>query len=379
MRAAVILMVVLLLAVLACRGPAALPPPTPPPPPATPASAVAPALTPRVEVMATGLEVPWALAFSPDGRIFITERPGRLRVISDGVLLPQPVAVLPVATVRESGLLGLALDPEFEKNHFLYVYYTYREGRELRNRVVRLTEAGGRAGEPVVLLEGIPGATIHDGGRLGFGPDGRLYITAGDSARELLAPELTSLAGKVLRLNPDGSIPQDNPFPGSPVFTYGHRNPQGLAWQPATGQLYATEHGPRGHDEVNIIRAGANYGWPAAKGRQGMEWGFSLPVAESGSGTWAPSGATFYTGPEFPQWRGHLFFAGLRSTALWHVDPTAPEPLEPRTLLEGRYGRLRDVVQGPDGSLYLLTSNRDGRGDPAPEDDRLLRLAPAGP
>jgi glucose/arabinose dehydrogenase len=330
-------------------------------------------------VVATGLEVPWALAFSPDGRIFITERPGRLRVISGGVLLPQPVAVLPVASVRESGLLGLALDPEFEENHFLYVYYTYREGRALWNRVVRLTESGGRAGEPVVLLEGIPGATIHDGGRLRFGPDGRLYITAGDSARELLAPELSSLAGKVLRLNPDGSIPHDNPFPGSPIFSYGHRNPQGLAWQPATGQLFATEHGPQGHDEVNIIGAGSNYGWPAAKGRQGAERGFSLPVAESGGGTWAPSGATFYTGSHFPQWQGHLFFAGLRSTALWHMDPAAAQPLEPQPLLKGQYGRLRDVVQGPGGFLYLLTSNRDGRGNPTPEDDRLLRLAPGGP
>lgn len=338
-----------------------------------------PALSPRVEVMATGLEVPWALAFSPDGRIFFTERPGRLRVISDGVLVPQPVAVLPVAATGEAGLLGLALDPQFEENRFLYVYYTYREGREVWNRVVRLTESGGRAAEPLVLLQGIPGAAIHDGGRLRFGPDGKLYITTGDAAQELLAPELTSLAGKVLRLNPDGSVPWDNPFPGSPVLSYGHRNPQGLAWQPATGRLYATEHGPRGHDEVNIIRAGANYGWPTARGREEVGPGFSLPVAESGSGTWAPSGATFYTGPEFPQWQGHLFFAGLRSAALWHVDPAASQPLEPQPLVEGRYGRLRDVVQGPDGPLYLLTSNRDGRGNAGPEDDRLLRLVPGGP
>jgi glucose/arabinose dehydrogenase len=280
------------------------------------------------------------------------------------------------------GLLGLALAPDFARSRALYLYHTYRgAGGALRNRVVRYREEGGRLADERVLLDDIPGAGIHDGGRLAFGPDGKLYVTAGDGASPDTAQDRGSLGGKILRLEPDGAIPGDNPFPGSPVYSYGHRNPQGLAWQEGTGQLYATEHGPSAHDEVNRIVAGANYGWPAMQGnegRGGQPGGFTPPVVESGGGTtWAPSGATFVRATTFPQWRGNLLFAALRGEALWRLalDGAGAPQLEP--IVKDDYGRLRTVVEGPDGLLYLLTNNRDGRGDPVAGDDRLLRLVPA--
>lgn len=329
-----------------------------------------------VETLATGLDTPWALAFAPDGRIFLTERPGRVRVIQNGQLLAEPVAVIDdVAAVGESGLHGIALDPNFAENRYVYLYYTYSEGSDLRNRVVRYTESNNRLSDPQILLDTIPGSGIHDGGRIAFGPDGKLYITAGDAANGELAQDLEALAGKIHRINPDGSIPADNPFPGSPIYSYGHRNPQGLAWQPDTGQLYATEHGPSAHDEINRIVAGANYGWPIVRGAEHQD-PYIAPVLESGDDTWAPAGATFISSDHFAQWHGNLLFAGLRSQTLWRLQLNpdgSVANLEP--LLRG-YGRLRAVVQGPDGFVYVITSNRDGRGIPQPEDDRLLRLVP---
>ena len=330
----------------------------------------------RVETVATGLVAPWALAFAPDGRVFLTERPGRLRVLTpEGVLMAAPLAEIEgVAAEGEGGLLGLALDPEFGRNRRLYLYHTYRAGGGLRNRVVRYTENGGRLGERTVILDGIPGASVHNGGRLAFGPDGKLYVTTGDAAQSALAQDRGSLAGKILRLNPDGSVPQDNPFPGSPVYSYGHRNVQGLAWHPQTGRLYATEHGASGNDELNLIEAGQNYGWPEVQGRNHRSFRAPLAVYESAI---APAGATWYTGAVIPPWRGSLLFTTLRGTHLHRVTVEANDPRRitaQERLLDGRYGRLRDVQQGPDGQLYVLTSNRDGRGNPAGDDDRVLRI-----
>ena len=382
----VLALAALVLLATACqRVPRPTPSPTPPavgtssstPPPGdTPTPQAVP---PRVEVVATGLEAPWELAFAPDGRIFLTERPGRLRVIEGGRLRPEPLLELDVAETAEAGLLGLALDPAFAENGFLYLYYTYADDRgRLRNRVSRFRERDGAVGEEQVLLEDIPGAGIHDGGRIAFGPDGRLYVTTGDATAPALAQDRGSLAGKVLRLNADGTVPQDNPFPGSPVYSYGHRNPQGLAWHPDSGELYATEHGPAAHDEVNRIRPGENYGWPEVHGIA-RDPRFVDPVAESGNTTWAPSGATFSTSDAFPQWRGSLLFAGLRGEALFRLEvtPGGEVVAGPEWLLFREFGRLRTVVQAPDGTLYLLTSNRS-RGQPDPQDDRVLRLVPQG-
>ncbi|GBD29518.1 Aldose sugar dehydrogenase YliI [bacterium HR32] len=322
------------------------------------------------------LEVPWAIAFAPDGRAFVTERPGRVRVVRAGRLEPQPVLTLPVAHVGEAGLLGIALHPQFPRSPYVYLYYTYdRDG--LRNRVERFRDAGGRLVRDRVVLDDIPGAFVHDGGRIRFGPDGMLYVGTGDARQASRAQDPQSLAGKILRVTPDGGVPDDNPFPGSPVYSLGHRNVQGLAWHPQTRALYATEHGPSGergfaHDEVNRIRPGANYGWPDVLCGQPGRPGFEDALACSGDDTWAPSGAEFVTRGA---WRGRLLVANLRGAHLrafvLSADGSRVERQE--TVLSG-YGRLRDVVEGPDGALYVLTSNRDGRGRPAASDDRILRL-----
>jgi len=330
----------------------------------------------RVTTFVSGLDVPWEIAFAPDGRIFVTERPGRIRTIVGGQLQAEPWLTVDVAATGEGGLLGLALDPSFAQNRFVYVAYTYRNASgDLRNRLVRLREdpGTGRGVLDRVLMDDVGGGSIHDGGRVKFGPDGKLYWTVGDAGNSGSAQDVSSRNGKVLRLNADGSLPDDNPFPGSPVYSYGHRNPEGLAWQPGTGRLYETEHGSSATDEVNFVEAGQNYGWPDVRGDQSRP-GMVSPVIQSGADTWAPSGATFVSGGP---WDGSLVFTGLRGETLCRVvlDKTDPRRVASfEKYLAGQYGRLRDVVQGPDGALYVLTNNTDGRGSPRPGDDRILRI-----
>ena len=332
----------------------------------------------RIETVASGLEVIWSLAFAPDGRLFFTERPGRIRVIVDGQLREEPVATIDVAeSTSEGGLMGLALDPIFERNGHVYVMYTYDGESGVMNRVSRFTVEGNRTSGEKVLLDRIPGAVNHDGGRVAFGPDRKLYVTTGDALMEDAPQDRQSLAGKILRINPDGSIPEDNPFPGSPVYSYGHRNPEGLAWQPGTDLLYSTEHGPVGNDEVNRIERGKNYGWPVVQG-QANEREFVDPLAVY-SPSVAPAGATFYASESIPQWTGSFFFGTLRGEHLHRiVFDRAGEVAEQERLYQGEYGRIRSVAQGPDGALYFGTSNQDGRGTPAEADDRILRIVPEG-
>lgn len=339
-----------------------------------------------VEAVAQDLDTIWAVDFAPDGRTFLTERGGQIRTIRDGILDPEPWATLEVVESGESGLMGLALDPEFATNSYLYTTYTYAaDDGGLQNRLVRLREdpTTGRGVEETVLLDDVRGGRVHDGGRVKIGPDGKLYWTMGDSGSQDLAQSLDTLNGKILRLNLDGTVPDDNPFPGSPILSYGHRNPQGLAWQPETGLLFAVEHGPSGQqsccDEVNLIVPGQNYGWPLVTGDETAE-GTIPPLLHSGSSretTWAPGGATFVSsGP----WAGSLLFVGLRGESLYRVtlDPSMavgpPSVLGLERHFQGEYGRLRDVVEGPDGAIYFTTSNMDGRGSPNAGDDQLLRL-----
>lgn len=357
------------------------PAPTPAPQPAAEVFTAADGTRFSVETVATGLEVPWGLAFTPDGRLLVTERPGRVRVFTLQAgrwqMRPDPALTLTdVFASGEAGLLGLTLHPDFAQNHFVYLAYTAQIPGRRVNRVVRYREVNDTLGERAILLDELQANTTHDGARVRFGPDRKLYVTMGDAAEPSLAQALGSLNGKILRLTEDGATPPDNPLP-SPIYSYGHRNPQGLDWHPITGDLWETEHGPTGNDEVNLIRAGRNYGWPIIQGNQ-AQVGMETPVLFFTPAI-APSGASFYAGTAIPGFTNNLFFATLRGVHLHRVrlDPSSPaRVLADERLLEGRFGRLRDVVTGPDGYLYFSTSNRDGRGTPTSEDDRILRIVP---
>jgi glucose/arabinose dehydrogenase len=337
----------------------------------------------RVETIATHLEIPWAIAFSPDGRIFLTERPGRIRIIKDGKLLPEPMATITeVHSAGESGLMDLTLHPLFNQNHFLYIAYAY-QGNGQSVRVARYTERNGQLIEPKTLLENIPAALYHAGTRVRFGPDGKLYITTGDAGKPELSQKLDSLSGKTLRLNEDGSVPKDNPFVSQAsarpeIWSYGHRNSQGIAWKPGSGLMFQTEHGPSGSngpgggDEVNIVERGENYGWPIIHHRE-SQTGMHSPLLEYTPAI-APASALFYRGFIFPKYRDNFFFGCLRGEMIIRVVLEGRRVISQERLLEKKYGRIRDVEEGPDGAIYFSTSNRDGRGNPAAEDDRILRL-----
>jgi len=350
----------------------------------TPSPRIGAALVENVQLVASGLRAPWAVDLAPDGRLFVTERPGRVRVVQlgpGGGLRADPWATVPASTSGdgEKGLLGIALDPAFASNGFVYLYYSYvASGGATRNKVVRMHDQNGLGTEETVVLDGIPGNNDHDGGRLKFGPDGKLYLTTGDAENGANAQNPTSLAGKILRLNKDGSIPTDNPTSGSPVWSLGHRNVQGIAWHPDTGALYETEHGPSDpfpnccNDEVNLIVPGGNYGWPTVRGTAGDQR-FRDPLLDSGRlETWAPSGAAFATKPG--PLRGSLIFATLRGQHLHRLvfGPDGRTVLFQEKLLTNQYGRLRDVFEIASGEFLVLTSNRDGRGVPAADDDRVL-------
>jgi len=340
----------------------------------------------KVETVASHLEIPWSIAFANDGRIFFTERTGNIRLIDkDGKPVEEPVGKINVAAIGEGGLLGIVLDPNFEKNHFIYVYYTYSDFLKLYNKLSRFTEKDNKISDEQVILDKIPASSIHDGGRIKFGPDERLYIGVGDASDRDSAQDTDILSGKILRINPDGSIPSDNPFPNSPVYSYGNRNPQGIDWDPITGKLVETEHGPSGemglsaHDEINVIEAGKNYGWPKAIGNPN-DPNFVDPIFQTGDSTWAPSGSTFYSNDKIPEWKGKYLVATLRGTRLevFRLDVDNNKVVSSESMFDGIYGRLRDVEQSPDGYLYLLTSNRDGRGSPSADDDRILKIVPDG-
>jgi len=329
-----------------------------------------------VQVIATNLEIPWSLAFAPDGRLFFTERPGRVRIYQNGQVLASPALTLDdVHAEGESGALGIALHPDFANNHLVYILYTANTSGGPVNRLARYREANNTLADRAILFERFDAASIHDGGRIKFGPDGKLYITMGDAANPSNAQTFASFNGKILRMNDDATTPGDNPF-GGPIWTLGHRNPQGIAWHPVTGDLWATEHGNVGNDEVNLIRKGRNYGWPVIEGaatRPDME----SPIRFY-SPSIAPSGAAFYNGSLMPGLRNNFIFATLvgRHIERLVLDQTATQIASRETWLQDRYGRIRDVVVGSDGALYFCTSNRDGRGTPTTSDDRIARIVP---
>jgi len=374
--------------------------------------------TPRidVQVVASGLEVPWGMAASPDGRIFITERPGRIRVIDAGSLVPEPWAVLDVYQDSEAGLLGITLSPTFETDGYVFVAATaLRDGpgfvprlvgmvrRRLENtlgvreggtnvilQVIRFTERGGRGVDPTVIVDGIAAHQLHAGAALRFGPDGNLYLTMGDGALPHTAADPLDRRGTVLRYTPDGGIPADNPRPGEPVYAYGFRDIQGMAWHPLDGSLYAVDHGPTSletegfrsdRDELNRVVPGGDHGWPRVSGRVRLE-GTVTPLVEWTPAV-APSGLDILVDPGSP-YHGDIFVGTLRGRSLQRVVLRPGEdgglaPVCREALLGEEFGRLRGVLWAGDHGLLVSTSNRDRRGVPSDDDDRILRVTLSPP
>lgn len=341
----------------------------------------------RAVTVTEGLEYPWGLAFLPDGRMLVTERPGRLRLVdAEGRLHPQPVSGVPaVAAFGQGGLLDVALHPDFARNGWIYLSYAAQGEGGYGTEVVRARLEGQSLRDLKVVFSMRPKTTTghHFGSRLVFDRQGYLYITLGDRGDMGRAQRLDDHAGSVIRLHDDGRVPADNPFVALPnalpeKFTLGNRNIQGAALHPATGALWAHEHGPQGGDEINVIRAGVNYGWPVAT--YGRNYGSGTPIGEGThmAGTaqpllqWtpsiAPSGMAFYRGDKFPAWRGNLFVGALRGQMLVRLELDGERIVREERLLENKVGRIRDVRNGPDGYLYLLID--DARG-------RIVRLEPA--
>ncbi len=335
----------------------------------------------KVETWVDSLQIPWSLLFLPNQDALVAERPGRILRIPQGTSSPTLYAeIADVIHEGDAGLMGMALHPAFEDTPYVYVMHSYRENGQLYNRIIRLTHQETRGTFDRVIFDKLPGSGAHIGGRIAFGPDGMLYVGTGDTNRPPISQDLNSLGGKILRLTPEGKIPQDNPFDNSPVYSYGHRVVQGLAWDKATGALFNSEHGPSGaeaegkaehRDEINRVIAGKNYGWPKVVGAPHIPQ-YQDPIAMWKNQSVPPAGMTFY--------RGDLYVATLGSQALVRIQ--FRENYEVRrierwfalTPSAGIYGRLRDVTVGPDGHLYVCTSNTDGRAELRPRDDKILRI-----
>lgn len=330
----------------------------------------------RLVTLATGLVQPWSMAFLPGDGILITERPGRLRLFANGKLDPRPVLNAPkVYASGQGGLLDVCLHPDFSRNGVLYLTYSAQDEGGAATRVARAEFRGDGLRSLTPLFEALPRASgsLHFGSRIAFDRAGLMYVTTGERYQMKRAQDLNDLAGKVVRLRDDGSIPHDNPFVGRAgmrpeIFTYGHRNPQGIAVHPATGRIWICEHGPRGGDEINILKPGANYGWPLAT--HGVDYSGaiispnkSLPGMEDPVRAWVPSispcGLCFYTGDPFPEWKGSMFTGALSNDALFRIEFDGERYVSEERLLVERLPYIRDVRQGPDGLLYLVTQSGD--------------------
>jgi glucose/arabinose dehydrogenase len=339
--------------------------PSPSTEPAPPDSTSDPSGAPEVlETVATGLVAPWGLAFLPDGSAVVTERDtAKVLQIGPDHAVTEIGTIGEAAPQGEGGLLGVAVSPEFDQDRTLYFYVS----SDNDNRIVTATLDKGGLSDTTPILTGIPLGAIHDGGRIEFGPDGFLYAATGETGNPQLAQDPTTLAGKILRLTPRGKPAPGNPF-GDEIWSLGHRNVQGLAFTDR-GQLWASEFGQNTFDELNRIDAGANYGWPEVEGEGGTDAGFVDPQAVWGTDVASPSGLAF-TG-------GALYMAALRGSRLWRIPVDSDgDAGQPEAFFVGEYGRMRTVVVAPDGSLWLTTSNLDGRGSPADDDDRILRVQP---
>ncbi len=320
-----------------------------------------------VSILAENLDKPRSIAVS-DNRVFVTEKDGLIRVIQNDILLESPLAALRPADVFDGGLLGIALHPNFSDNHHIYVFLTYDENGILWNKILKITESENKLQSAETIFDKIPGSSFTNGGFIKFGPDEKLYVGTGTvSEASHLPQDLTSLSGKILRLNDDGTIPDDNPFADSPIYSLGHRNPQGMTWDDA-GNLFVAEFGPEKNDEINLIQPGKNYGWPEheCSGNDDFENAVLCydPSIE-------PGGILFYSG-NIDDFESSFIMASMRATNLYQLD--LEEGLSSQKSILSGIGRVRDVVQGDDGSLYVITSNTDGKGFPDSMDDKLLRI-----
>ncbi|MDQ3164556.1 MAG: PQQ-dependent sugar dehydrogenase [Actinomycetota bacterium] len=334
-------------------------------PPSDPPADLAPPPSPRVAgTVATGLTSPWDVVFLPDGDALLSERDtGLVKRITESGDVDTVGEISASEPSSEGGLLGLAVHPDYPEQPYLYAYYS----TDTDNRVVRLRYAPGESfGPEELLIDGIPSSEIHNGGRIAFGPDGMLYVATGDGSTGEVSQDRSSLGGKILRLTPEGDPAPDNPFGGSPVWTYGHRNVQGIDWDDA-GNLYASEFGQDTWDELNLIEQGSNYGWPKVEGASDRDKIFTDPLVQWRPDEASPSAVAYADGA--------VWMVGLAGERLWRITVTDGQVIgQPEAFFTSEYGRLREVEAAPDGSLWLVTSNTDGRGTPAPDDDRILRL-----
>lgn len=333
------------------------------------------------EIFVNNLEVPWSIVFTSPERVLVNERPGRLRQIINGILDENPVKVFSdVKSAAEEGLMGLALHPKYKDNKFIYLTYAYEKNENIWVKLYRFKDSGSSLDDEKIIFDNIPAARFHAGCRIKFGPDDKLYITTGDAGEKEFAQDLNKLHGKILRLNDDGTIPNDNPFNNSPVWTYGHRNPQGIDWYPGTDILWSTEHGPSGFDgpgggdEVNVIVKGANYGWPVVSHYDSRE-GMISPVLVFTPAE-APASGMFYKSGKIERFKNCFLFGCLRGNGIISVkvDPNDKTKVLSFEKIAQDFGRIREISEGYDGAIYFSTSNRDGRGKVREGDDKIYRI-----
>lgn len=335
-----------------------------------------------VDTLAKGLTVPWSIVHLPDQTILFSERNGKIRLLRKQQLVPKAaLTVKQIDTTKKMGLLGICLHPEFVKNRYIYISYNYKQANEALLRVERYQFINDTLVNPLVILDGIYASMNHTGCRLKFGPDGKLYVTTGDADRPRLAQDLKSLNGKILRVNDDGGIPEDNPFVNNDtarkeVWTYGHRNTQGIDFQPGTGYLFNSEHGPSGGDEINLIQKGYNYGWPVIHHNDVRE-GMVTPLIEY-TPSIAPSEALFYSANAIPALKGSLLVTCLRGEAIMRLQLQKDKVITQEYLFHHQYGRIRALSVGPDGYIYFSTSQNDPpEGQPRAGYDMILRIRPS--
>lgn len=353
------------------------------------ASVTSPSNTPsrveiKREIVAENLHVPWSIVWTSADRLLFTERNGSIKAIVRDQLQTQPLITFPEVTPGgEQGLMGLAVDPNYAENRFLYVARAEKVGNNYNVDIIRLIDEVQTIRRDRIIIEDVPAGSNHAGTRLKFGPDQKLYVSTGDALERSLAQDRNSKAGKILRYNPDSSIPADNPTPNSPVWSLGHRNPQGLAWDNRSGNLWQTEHGPSGFDgpgggdEINLIVKGENYGWPIVS-HERSQAGLISPKLVFTPAV-APASLEFYNSDTIPQFKHNLFFGALRGESLVRIvlndqDPTKIDRYE-KFELANNLGRIREVAQGPNGAIYFSTSNKDGRGNARSSDDKIYRIS----